>query len=1144
LSYQKDYIFRMETESKHQHITVKRKLLPNALVVFHIVFIALFIINFPIGKYFSGWDNLHPEFDFFSNFRRSLFASWQENYGLGTIGGHGFAATLPHNIITYVFSFIFPIQSIRPLFTLLIYYLGGLGMFFLMKEFVKKIRIHQDISERLIEYIALFSALFYMLNLGTIQMFTVQLETFIANYAALPWLFLCTWRLIEKPSKKNVGVYIVVNFFSTLQGFIPSLFVAYSIALGLFLLIYFLYNRTRKSFKNIVLLVVLTTCINAYWLLPVAYYAKTMKSIYPNSNINLKYTEEYIQRNKKYGDIMNVPLIKGFIFDTTESPDSTAHIYAPWVKHQKSPLVLFMGYSLFGLTCFGLIRMLISKQHWIIKAFCGVFFIYFTGLTTNLPPFSFITNILQNDVPIFKDAFRTPFTKFAFGVAFSYSIFLGAGLLILVLDIKKIFQRLHAQIIQYVFSICFIALFIYSLPAFQHGLFAKKLVIDYPESYSKLFTFLQTQNSTDKLADLPQDMLNGWYSYGWGYSGSGFLWFGIPQPVLSRTFDVWSNKTEGYYWELTQAIREENYAKADLVFQKYDIKWVLYDENVIHTSGMAKGFLFMRRYLDHLKTSPSFVLTKTYIEDKMLPIYLFRNKATLSDTNIVIRTDTLPNVEPTYNWIDDDKAYEQYKTYISTEQNSIDVIYPFRSLFTKRVENEKEFAVSLDNNTITFKSSPFSSRVNDVVHLNAFFKSVEIVPVNVIISKKGSTLTAKLLYKFPEIILDGKSITQNKVEVNLGKFISSSEFKVNINGSEVYLNDTKQFEGNFYTTLSNEIAVLDNKNRLLFEWKDHGELEKILNDINDLPIFPYQLHNIEIKIPKIFEPSISFGLHEKIIQTDPKPCFNLLSGKMSSEIISDQFGEQVRKMEAKDNRQCLSLYNETIPSQFSYLLETDTENIQGEPFQLFVANKQGNHILNVMLPKNKQLTKNYFIVANSSQSNVGYYFTFMNTSHNFEPSINTLKNVWLWPIPRNSITSLTISQPKKTESSEKTAYLSDVKHPNETLYNFNFTKNVPSNTTIILTQSFHPGWKAYEMKDANSFTKAFPFLFGTELKEHILINNWANGWKVKSTETGSDQLRSNNTNIVIVFWPQYLQFIGFALIGATFVGILFWKNKK
>ena len=78
-------------------------------------------------------------------------------------------------------------------------------------------------------------------------------------------------------------------------------------------------------------------------------------------------------------------------------------------------------------------------------------------------------------------------------------------------------------------------------------------------------------------------------------------------------------------------------------------------------------------------------------------------------------------------------------------------------------------------------------------------------------------------------------------------------------------------------------------------------------------------------------------------------------------------------------------------------------------------------------------------------------------------------------------------------------------------------------------------------------------LLYTILLDHFLVNNWANGWRLnvgsKMPEVGSENLQTSNlqpptSNIVIIFWPQYLEFIGFALLIFSFLYILKLSNRN
>ena len=79
-------------------------------------------------------------------------------------------------------------------------------------------------------------------------------------------------------------------------------------------------------------------------------------------------------------------------------------------------------------------------------------------------------------------------------------------------------------------------------------------------------------------------------------------------------------------------------------------------------------------------------------------------------------------------------------------------------------------------------------------------------------------------------------------------------------------------------------------------------------------------------------------------------------------------------------------------------------------------------------------------------------------------------------------------------------------------------ETMKQSNNLILYQSYDSGWIAF----AN----------GKHL-DHVLVNNWANGWKI------DDQ----TNNITIIFWPQYLEFLGFALLVIAFLRILLIKDK-
>ncbi len=138
--------------------------LPFVLIL--VLWVVIVMTNIPLrGQFLIGWDNLFPEFNFWVNIKRALFGVWQENQGLGHIGGHGYAATLFHSLLLWVGSFILPLELLRSSFTLCMLLVGALGCFFFTRLLLRNLPV------KLQNVAGIIASFYYMLNLGTIQNF-------------------------------------------------------------------------------------------------------------------------------------------------------------------------------------------------------------------------------------------------------------------------------------------------------------------------------------------------------------------------------------------------------------------------------------------------------------------------------------------------------------------------------------------------------------------------------------------------------------------------------------------------------------------------------------------------------------------------------------------------------------------------------------------------------------------------------------------------------------------------------------------------------------------------------------------------------------------------------------------------------------
>jgi len=181
--------------------------------------------------------------------------------------------------------------------------------------------------------------------------------------------------------------------------------------------------------------------------------------------------------------------------------------------------------------------------------------------------------------------------------------------------------------------------------------------VSIPESYFELFDYLNTQPKENRIANFPQNTFWGWNYYNWGYRGSGFLWYGIKQPILDRAFDVWEKTSQDYYEELSTALFSQNKSDFDQVINKYNVTYLLVDKSIIAPDTKADLGL---SYLDSvLKDNPQYILEKSFGDNLLLyknTNQKSQNFLSISDSadSATARADSLPilsfPLRPSQNW--------------------------------------------------------------------------------------------------------------------------------------------------------------------------------------------------------------------------------------------------------------------------------------------------------------------------------------------------------------------------------------------------------------------------------------------------------------------------------------------------------------
>lgn len=1082
------------------------------LAILFIAFVSVFAANFSPNTYLLGWDNRQQELYSLLNLKRYIFSVWQESQGLGLLAGHAHASEIPHALFTAFLSIFLPLNWIRQIFVFLTLFAGPVGVYFLVKKLVRWE------SNFLNKNIPFLGALFYLFNLSTIQTFYTPLEPFIIHYASLPWLFLSALYFIANRTKKALVFFILINVLAIPQAQIPTVFFVYLFSLSFFLLVMIIETKRTELLARSLKIILITLLLNSLWLLPFIYFYLTNGQVALEAKINQMSTETIFQQNKEFGNIFDVMLLKGFWFNNIDPDIKGNFVYMMSVWRENLNLVQYLGFAFFLVILTGFIY--VKRSAPFVIPFSALFVLAFTMLATNTPPFSWIDYLLRQ-IPVLNEVFRFPFTKFSTLAALTYSFFFAIGVGKLYILLENRFKP-KVSILYSIIPVFTLLILLFIFPVFKGNLFYEKERLKLPTEYSQAFEFFKKQNQNTRIANFPQHTFWGWNFYNWGYGGSGFIWYGIPQPILDRAFDVWSRYDENYYWEVSYALYSKQPVLLEQVLNKYQINFLLIDKNITNPSSPRALFVPETEQLLSQLNSIKKIATFGKID-----IYEHRLRENVND--FVFLTHKNPKIN-SYKWGNFDYAYTQMPNYISSK-DSPEITYQFRTLFSGKNEEDREFTLS-ENEKYVELSTEISlkqdSRLN--IPFIGFPQLENLVAVSFVSEKTNEGFLIKAIVESPQVFLNntkvwGKSIEKPLFIVPVG---GPAEFdlsfaRLNI---KVNLNDSKKDLGSTLVPLYGQFSV-----SLTSSASFQADLSNEINSISQ------QQSQIDVKkghyifrasLPKVTDKSLSFSALPSEISSKVKSCDNFRKGKISSKIE-----DNLLSLESKNSTECLSFYIPGISHNQGLVIFVENQNTAGRPLHFWVMNEdQKTAVLDTYLPKNREKSKTSFVIPSYEEFGLGYSLNFENISISDEAE-NKLGKVSIYPIPYEFLTSFAFNSRYSGENSVGGPVFK-VDHPNESLYIVHDIKP-SSNDLLVLSQAYDAGWNAYEVKNDNIFVRSLPFLFGKKLNEHYLVNNWQNGWSLNSQPT------DDNPSLIIVYLPQYLEYLGFLIVLLT-LGFIF--NRK
>lgn len=642
--------------------------------------------NYTPETYLTGWDTLHPEFNFPENLQRLLFGVWRPEQGLGAVAGHSHMADLPRVILLWLWSFFLPISMLRYSYLFFCLLLGPLGVYWLLQYLFSK--------SKMAELTAFLGALIYLLNLSTLQQFFVAFEMFVTQWAYLPWIIFFSLKFLKEKTKSSLLLYAIFTLLATPQAYAAHLWYPFFGFYCMFLLLWLFWDK--KVFKQVIFLFILTIIINSFWLLPNLFFIFNSGNVARENLHNQLYSQEFLAKNRATGTLSEAALIKGFYFDWEVynfNRQTTENLLQVWNEHLKNTDVLFIGYSLFTLSLLGLLLSFARKRRKLL-VFSPFFVFSFILLANRTWPFNLFFDFLLR-LPLFEEALRFSFTKISILALFGMVMFVSIA-------INWLLNKFHNRGRVFFSVALFICLVIYAFPAFQGNFISSAIKQTIPPEYFNLWQYLQKQPD-GRILTLPLNNSSGWVYYQWGYQGSGLIWFGVPQSVMDRDFDRWSHYNEQAYREFFNALYTQKYQFFENALKKYRISYILRDLNQIPPGGKNENQMTLRR-----ETNAFF--RQLQLKGQVRRVAQFGNLILyeLNQGYSPVEVGKLTKeINPSYRWQLFDWQYQgiDYLTDFNSQEN----YYSFRNIFQQHNKLYEDFVIKnidlkKDKNLLSFSA--------------------------------------------------------------------------------------------------------------------------------------------------------------------------------------------------------------------------------------------------------------------------------------------------------------------------------------------------------------------------------------------------------------------------------------------------------
>ena len=551
-------------------------------ILLTLILILVSLLSFKEGFFLLSNDNYSPELNPTLSVQRYIESpAWRSYRVLGFASESEQADVFRSSIFAGLETFL-PNWSIGQIYYLLCMILGSLSIASLVRHFLFK----SDLK-RFSNWGYLISGVTYFTTLWSMWLFYQTMAPYISNFAFLPLVLLCIYKYVRKSNIKNALLLFFSSILFTSTSVIATLFVVDFAFIFFFTL--FVTLSTKKSKKRKVHSILKTLGIflitQLFWILPFIHYTLSTSNDIIDSYTNRTITSSVIDLETDMQTVINsARFYNRSLFDT----DDEKYIFPMAELFETYDFYKVLGLlpALFGIV--GILFAIFNKYYkllfWGGVALGSLFLIKVLN-----PPFAIFFEFLQEYVPLFKQVFRWPISKLGEIYLISLTFISTFGLIYLFQFLtsfaeKKVLRRVLT--LSLFVMICVLQL-IYSEYLFRGDTFPQRATVQVPSEYFELGEYLSTNDSISRIYYAPPSNNNYFRKYEWGFWGSQFISYIVPNPMMDVSLAIGSNSGEKAMLNILNVVRSQRSEEFLSLMQKYDVTYVLLD-----TSIKSEGYSF------------------------------------------------------------------------------------------------------------------------------------------------------------------------------------------------------------------------------------------------------------------------------------------------------------------------------------------------------------------------------------------------------------------------------------------------------------------------------------------------------------------------------------------------------------------------